>query len=86
MVGTDPNDKDRQVMPVSKCNLSAKPQSLRYRIETGDDWSVIEWLGICDLDAEALVASPQTQKPDDLVELINKRGGGAAAGRFGAAC
>jgi len=75
MVGTDPNDSDSQVLAVSKCNLSARPESLRYRIETVDDWSVIEWLGTCDVDADALVANPQSQKPDDLVALINKRGG-----------
>ncbi len=77
MVGIDPHDKDSQVLAVSKCNLSAKPESIRYRIDPVEDSSVVEWLDTCDVDADALVASPQNQKQakENLIDVMTHKGG-----------
>jgi putative DNA primase/helicase len=57
-VGTDPADRTRRVLAVSKSNIGKTPRSLVYRIEQDEEWDTnrIHWEGASDLLASDLTA------------------------------
>jgi putative DNA primase/helicase len=63
-VGTDPADRTRRVLAVSKSNIGKTPRSLIYRIEQDEQWDTnrIRWEGASDLLASDLTAE---HKDDD---------------------
>jgi hypothetical protein len=62
-VGYDPEDISVRVLAMNKSNLGPVPRSLRYRIETLDSGSRVQWLGECDLTAAEVLRGPR--KPEE---------------------
>lgn len=59
LVAPDPEDPDIRVLASTKANVSARPQSLRFRI-TGNGAAAVQWLGASDRTAEELVDGHKT--------------------------
>jgi hypothetical protein len=66
LVGFDPDDDSRRLLASSKCNLTAKPPTLAYRLVPDDLRGVawIEWHGPVDVTADELVAVRQERGHD----------------------
>jgi hypothetical protein len=72
LVARDPTDRSARVMASVKSNLSRKPASLRYRVESATAGGVavgrIGWIGECDLTADDLVARLEPPKAKSKAE------------------
>ena len=70
LVGRDPGDAQGRVLAMTKCNLGPRPQSRKYRVETGDS-SVgpaarLVWGDACDLASDDILkAPPQSGRPTE---------------------
>jgi hypothetical protein len=61
LVGVDPDDQHKRVLAVSKCNLAAKPKSLRFAVEPVDNVCRIGWCGTAPYSADDLLQAPLTE-------------------------
>jgi hypothetical protein len=55
LVAADPNDAGRRVLAATKCNLTAPPTPLRFRLEPHGGVCRVAWLGQADYTADDLV-------------------------------
>src|SRR5207237_5685525 len=62
LVAEDPDDAGTRVLAVTKCNLAARPASLRFALEPVGDVCRIDWRGPSSYHADQLVASPRTEE------------------------
>lgn len=75
LLARDPDDANLRVLSVSKCNLSARAQSLQFRFEeTKTGFARIEWLGTSPHALERLLATagdPEKRAAlDEAVEVL----------------
>ncbi|MEP9417468.1 AAA family ATPase [Gordonia sp. VNQ95] len=78
LVAADPDDPSVRVLASTKSNLGPPPESLRYRlVDAGTGVARVEWLGVDERDARALLASPADDEghPED-AWLIDYLGSG----------
>jgi hypothetical protein len=54
MVGKDPDDDEKRILASVKSNLGAKPPSMRYQLVSVGSVARVDWLGECEIDADAL--------------------------------
>jgi 5S rRNA maturation endonuclease (ribonuclease M5) len=65
LLARDPDDEDKRVLAVSKCNLAREAPALRFEIqETPDGAPRIRWLGTCEHSPASLLASPSAAEGD----------------------
>src|SRR5207253_1414503 len=63
MVADDPDDEDKRVLAVQKCNYGKRAPSLSFRLaEAAPDIARIEWLGASAHTAQSLVAADGATK------------------------
>jgi hypothetical protein len=55
VVGKDPTDEERRVLAMNKCNLAARPPSLRFHLEPRGAVAALVWDGACDWTAEEVL-------------------------------
>ncbi len=55
LAAAEPDDADRRVLAATKCNLSAPPRPLRFRLEPCGGVCRVVWLGEADYTADDLV-------------------------------
>jgi hypothetical protein len=58
LVAQDPEDDSQRVLAVSKCNMAARPASLRFALEDHQGVSRIAWRGAAPYQANDLVERP----------------------------
>ena len=74
LVAPDPRDPVVRVFACVKSNLAAKPPSLRYSIEAGEDGQpFIEWRGAVDITAQGVLDGPEREDEYDDEEKAVKR-------------
>src|SRR5947209_727234 len=62
LVAQDPDDNRVRVLAVTKCNLAAKPASLRFALEPVGNVCRIGWMGTSSYHADDLVQTPATEE------------------------
>jgi hypothetical protein len=62
-VGRDPNDNERRILAVLKCNLAPATSSLSYRIVERRNIACIEWCGASELNADEILAPRSRSTP-----------------------
>jgi hypothetical protein len=62
VVGRDPDNAAARIMAPVKSNLGPEPKSMRYMLESQGTVARVQWLGTCDVAADALLAQA---KPGD---------------------
>lgn len=62
VVGRDPQDQERRILAVSKCNLAETAPSLGYAIEREGESSRIDWGGDVELTADDILDHPRPQR------------------------
>lgn len=76
LVAPDPDNPERRILAVSKANLTRKPPSLMYEIESVGEVGRIKWLGESAHRADQLVAEPageeERQEAQDLKAFIRE--------------
>lgn len=85
LVAADPDDPSIRVLASTKLNLGPPPESLRYHLVSVDGAGVarVEWLGVDDRDARALLSAVDDTDTDDgnvrsiLVQYLTEAGGSA---------
>jgi AAA domain len=66
VVGKDPQDENRRVLASTKNNLAIPPASLVFGLKEAERGCVrVNWLGISDVSAKDLLATPQDQEHAD---------------------
>ncbi len=55
IVAADPDDPQRRLLAMSKCNLAAPPPPLRFALEPRDGVCRVRWLGVADYEADELL-------------------------------
>ena len=55
IVAADPDDPQRRLLAMSKCNLAAPPPPLRFALEPRDGVCRVRWLGVADFEADELL-------------------------------
>ena len=60
LVAEDPDDNTRRILAVTKSNLAAKPQSLKFYLAPTNDICSIQWEGHTTYKADDLLAPPPT--------------------------
>ena len=69
MVGEDPDDGDRRVLPMVKSNLAAPAPSLSFALEEADNGAVrVRWLGETDVASTDLLGARSDESPSALEE------------------
>lgn len=73
LVALDPDDDQKRVLAVSKCNLAAKPKSLSFVLDPVEEVCRIGWCGQTHHKADDLVAQPPTaEEQQDKKDSKNK--------------
>ena len=73
LVAADPDDDNMRVLAVTKSNLAAKPKSLRFQLVPQNDICKIGWAGVCEFQADDLLAQPPTaEQKEQKDEQFNK--------------
>lgn len=73
MVAVDPDDEHKRVLAVSKCNLAARPRSLRYTLTPIGPVCRVEWCGTSEYDADTLMQPPPTEEEREQREEARSR-------------
>lgn len=75
LLAKDPDDSAFRILAPVKCNLVPDHQSIRYEIEDCSGVPRIQFVGRCDISADALVAPPNEEKRsavNDAVEFLTE--------------
>ncbi len=59
VVGRDPQDPDRRILAVNKCNVARAARSIAYTIESSGAVGRIGWGDECDLTPDDILAAPE---------------------------
>jgi len=72
IVGRDPEDENRSVFAVAKCNLAARAKPLAYQIvgSPSGDCGCVRWLGETHFTADALMVGPKPEDDDEKPRMI----------------
>jgi putative DNA primase/helicase len=62
VVGRDPDDEERRVLAINKCNLARQAPSLGYRVMERGAATCVEWLGVSPHTADEILAPPKRRK------------------------
>jgi hypothetical protein len=68
LVGEDPDDQHKRILAMAKCNLAAKPKSLRFALEPTGEVCRIGWCGESNYVADSLVAQPLSSEEKEKQE------------------
>jgi hypothetical protein len=73
LVSQDPDDKQKRILAVSKCNLGPRPLSLRFVLELHNGVPRISWCGQSGYDADQLVQAPHSEEETDRKETAKRK-------------
>lgn len=69
LVLSDPDDRDVHLLVTIKQNLAERAAALRYALRSAGDYVRVDWLGECEVDADALLR--RLPHPDDAPALAD---------------
>lgn len=72
LVAQDPDDEEKRVLAITKCNLAAKPKALRFILDPKDNVCRIGWMGTTHYTADDLVCQPTKEEKEQKEDNANK--------------